>query len=163
MEAKNCIHPWPSVVVLPCTLHWTHREEGKGNSLWLFPSQKYCDTSAFYCFSAVHSSSDLMTLVIALTPLPLQQLRSRISHQPVHFLPLFSSHFITDESFSNCMLMTADHRLPVLCLSFTSCLLPAHQQGIGSQIHLGICFFRLLLALDITDQVVYETDHETQI
>ena len=125
-------------------------------------SNGWLTTSAFYCFSAVHSSSDLMTLVIALTPLPLQQLRSRISHQPVHFLPLFSSHFITDKSFSN-LLMTADHRLPVLCLSFTSCLLPAHQQGIGSQIHLGICFFRLLLALDITDQVIYETDHKTQI
>ena len=60
-----------------CFSHWA-------SNWWL-------TTSAFYCFSAVHSSSDLMTLVIALTPLLLQQPRSHILHQSVHFLPLSSN------------------------------------------------------------------------
>ena len=135
----------------------------KGFCFSHWASNGWLTTSTFYCFSAVHSSSDLMTLVIARSPC-LSSNWEAVSHSSqCTSLPLFSSRFLTDESFSNCVLMGADHWLPVLCLSFTPCLLPAHQQGIGSQVHLGIRFFRLLLALDITDQVIYETDHETEI
>lgn len=42
-DVKNCIHPWPSVVMLPCTSHWITRGR-KRNKLWLAPSQKYCVT-----------------------------------------------------------------------------------------------------------------------